>query len=70
MTASSLIFSCKGWEDCQLYAGVGFPAAVQFRVISSPGINSKTSVSGLKIVGGPIETITYILNHSCFKDLF
>ena len=59
-TSSSSILSCIGWEDCQLYTGVGFPVAVQFREISVPALSSKTSGSGLRNVGGTIEKIIRI----------
>lgn len=52
MTASSSIPPWMGWVDCQLYTGTGFPVAVQFKVISSPGVRSKTSGSGLRNIGG------------------
>lgn len=52
ITAFSFNLSSIGWDDCQLYTGAGFPVAVQFRVISSPAVKSKTSVSGLRSVGG------------------
>lgn len=61
-TASFSTLSCSGLEDCQLYTGVGFPVAVQFKEISVPTVRSKTSVSGLRKAGGTREKITPIRN--------
>lgn len=52
IAASSSSPAGSGWDDCQLYLGAGFPVAVQFKVISSPGCRYKTSGSGLRNVGG------------------
>lgn len=35
-----------------MYTGVGFPVAVQFKMISAPSIRSTTSGSGLMNAGG------------------
>lgn len=61
--ASFSTLSCMGTEDCQLYTGAGFPVAVQFNVISPPGIKSKISGSGLRNVGGTRENITVLISH-------
>lgn len=68
MAASFSNPTWMGWEDCQLYMGTGFPVAVQFKVISSPGSRYKTSGSGLKNVGGTWENENkknYTLKHLC-----
>lgn len=69
-TASSSNVSCIGWEDCQLYMGLGFPVAVQFKEISPPALRSKTSGSGLRNIGGTREEIVeirYTITLQCIK---
>lgn len=58
-----------GWEDCQLYMGAGFPVAVQFKVISSPGCRYKTSGSGLRNVGGTCKDEGRKKRHYTHKHL-